>query len=150
MTVGRVALLVGVALLVLVANVAASVLYMVIYGYVIAPGHEPEYYNDHIQVAGPYCSIVAGIPLMFLAGWWVAGWWRRALGVRAAWTVWVAYTVIDLLIVLAVGLAASLSLRDGMLVVVSLATKLVAALFGARLRLARPAKPDAAADGGGV
>ena len=55
MTVGRVALLVGVALLVLVANVAASVLYMVIYGYVIDPGHEPKYYDDHIQVAGPYC-----------------------------------------------------------------------------------------------
>ena len=69
MTVSRVALLVGVAILVLVANVATSVLYMVVYGHVIDPGHEPQYYNDHIQVAAPYCSIVAGIPLMILAGW---------------------------------------------------------------------------------
>ena len=146
MTVGRVALLVGVAVLVLVANVAASILYMVVYGHVIDPGHDPQYYNDHIQVAGPYCSIVAGIPLMFLAGWWVAGWWRRALGVRAAWIVWLAYTVIDLAILLAAGM----SIGVGLLFVVSFATKLAAVHFGARLRIARPAEPDAAADGGGV
>ena len=133
MTVGRVALLVGVAILVLVANVAISVVYMVVYGHIIDPGHDPQYYNDHIQVAGPYCSIIAGIPLMFLAGWWVAGSWWRALGVRAAWIVWLAYTVIDLVILLAAGM----SLRVGLLFVVSFATKLAAAHFGARLRLAR-------------
>jgi hypothetical protein len=72
---------------------------------------------------------------MFLAGWWVTGWWRRALGVRAAWTVWLAYTVIDLAILLAAGM----SLRVGLLFVVSFATKLAAAHFGARLRLARHA-----------
>ena len=146
MTVGRVALLVSVALLVLVANVAASILYMVVFSYLIDPGHEPNYYNDHIQVAGPYCSIIAGIPLMFLAGWWVAGWWRRALGLRAAWIVWLAYTSIDL----AVLVVAGMSLGVGLLFVVSFATKLVAALCGAKVRLARPAEPDAAADGGGV
>lgn len=135
MTVGRVASLVGVAVLVLVANVAASILYIVVYGHVIDPGHDPHYYNDHIQVAGPYCSIVAGIPLMFLAGWWVSGWWRRALGVRAAWIVW---------------LAAGMSRAVAMLFAVSFATKLVAVYFGARLRIARPAGPSAAADGRGV
>ena len=56
MNVGRVALLVGVAVLVLVANVAASILYMVVYGHIIDPGHDPQYYNDHIQVAGPYAA----------------------------------------------------------------------------------------------
>ena len=137
MTLGRVALLVGVAVLVLVANVVASILYMVVYGYVIDPGHPDQYYHDHIQVAAPYCSIVAGIPLFFAAGWWVTGWWRRSLGMRLAWGVWVAYAVIDLAILLAAG--ASLSI--GVLVAVSLATKLVAELLGAKLRLARPAGP---------
>mgnify|MGYP000443690580 FL=1 len=47
---------------------------MVVYGHLIDPGHDEQYYRDHIQVAAPYCSIVAGIPLMFLAGWWVGGW----------------------------------------------------------------------------
>jgi hypothetical protein len=146
MNVARVALLVGVAVLVLVANVVASILYMVVYSYVIDPGHDPQYYNDHIQVAGPYCSIVAGIPLMFLAGWWVAGWWQRAHGVRPAWIVWLAYTMIDLAILLAVGM----SFRVGLLFVVSFATKLAAAYFGARRRIAGPAEPDAAAAGGVV
>jgi hypothetical protein len=146
MTVGRVALLVGVAVSVLVANVAASILYMVVYGYIIDPGHDPQYYDDHIQVAGPYCSIVAGIPLMFLAGWWVAGWWRRALGVRAAWIVWLAYAVIDLAILLAAGM----SLGVALLFVVSFATKLAAAHFGASRRLARPASaPQGEHDGSG-
>jgi hypothetical protein len=136
MTLGRVALLVGVAVLVLVVNVAASIGYMVLYGHVIDPGHDAKYYNDHIQIAGPYCSIVAGIPLMFATGWWVTGWWRRGLGMRPAWVGWGAYTVIDLLILLSVGM----SLAVGVLFVVSVATKLVAALFGAKLRLARPAE----------
>jgi len=139
MTFGRVALLAGVALLVLVANVAASIVYMVVYSYVIDPGHPPQYYDDHIQVAGPYCSIVAGMPLMFLAGWWVTGWWRRALGVRPAWIVWLAYAVIDLAILLAVGM----SIRVGLLFGVSAATKLAAAQFGARRRMARPAQAQA-------
>ncbi|MBM4188482.1 MAG: hypothetical protein FJ206_14360 [Gemmatimonadetes bacterium] len=143
MTLGRVALLVGVGVLVLVANVAVSVGYMVVYGHLIDPGHDAKYYDDHIQVAGPYCSIVAGIPLMFAAGWWVAGWWRRALGLRPAWVVWVAYTVIDLLILLAAGM----SLRVMVLFVVSFATKLAAALFGARRRLIGHAEPGAAAEG---
>ena len=146
MTAGRVALLVGVAFLVLVANVAASILYMVVYGYLIDPGHDQQYYNDHIQVAAPYCSIVAGIPLMFLAGWWVAGWWRRALGVRGAWIIWFAYAVIDLAILLAAGM----SIGVGLLFVVSFATKLAAGHYGATLRIARAAEPGAAADGGGV
>ena len=73
MTLGRLAWLVGVALLVLVVNVAVSILYMVVYSYLIDPGHEEQYYLNHIEVAAPYCSIVAGIPLMFLAG-------RRARG----------------------------------------------------------------------
>jgi hypothetical protein len=40
-----------VAILVLVANVAVSILYMIVYGHVIDPGHEPTYYDDHIQAA---------------------------------------------------------------------------------------------------
>ncbi len=140
---GRVALLLGIAILVLVANVAASALYMVVFSYVIDPGHDRQYYNDHIQVAGPYCSIVAGIPLMFLAGWWVARWWKRALGVRAAWIVWLAYTVIDL----AVLAMARMSARVALLFVVSFVTKLAAAHVGARLRLRHRAEPIPAADG---
>ena len=138
MTLSRIAALVGVALLVLVINVAASILYMIVFGHLIDPGHEPKYYHDHIQVAGPYCSIVAGIPIMFLAGWWVANWWHRSLGVRGAVSVWLAYTVIDLSILLLAGL----SLGVGALFIISFATKLAAVYWGASTRLKNRAEQN--------
>ncbi len=131
MTVGRSAQLAGVAVMVLVANVAASFLYMLIYSYVIDPGHDAAYYNAHIQVAAPYCSIVVGIPLMFLAGWWVTGWSRQA-GARPAWMVWLVYGVIDLGVLIAAGMTA----RVAVLFVVSFGTKLAAILYGAKRRMA--------------
>jgi hypothetical protein len=127
MTLGRVAVLVGIALSVMVVNVVISILYMVVYGYVIDPGHEEAYYQEHIKIAAPYCSIVAGIPLMFLAGWWVGGFWDAGLGVRSALIVWLAYAVIDLAIVAASGMTA----KAGVLVAVSLLTKLAAVYGGA-------------------
>ncbi len=131
MTLGRAFALIGVAILVLATNVAASVLYMVVYGNIIDPGHEAKYYQDHIQIVAPYSSIVAGIPIMFLAGWWVSGWWRRSLGIRGALFVWLAYTIIDISILLFAGL----SLRVGILFVLSFATKLAAGYWGASARL---------------
>ena len=127
MTLGRLAWLVGVALLVLVVNVAVSILYMVVYGHLIDPGHEEQYYRDHIQVAAPYCSIIAGIPLMFLAGWWAGSWWEREFAVKAALVVWLAYALIDLSVLVAAGLTT----RIAVLAAVSLLTKLAAAYFGA-------------------
>lgn len=130
----RIAWLVGIAVLVMVTNVIVSILYMVVYSYLIDPGHEKEYYDAHVQIAAPYCSIVAGIPLMFLTGWWVSGWWEGKFSVEAALVVWITYAVIDL----AVCVAAGLTPKIAILVAVSLATKLAAiyagALFGGRRR----------------
>ncbi|PYS99780.1 MAG: hypothetical protein DMF63_09760 [Acidobacteria bacterium] len=131
----RIAWLIGIALLVMVANIVASVLYMVVYSYLIDPGHDKEYYDAHIQIAAPYCSIVAGIPLMFLAGWWVGGWWKGEFAVKSALVIWFAYAVIDIAIVVAVGETS----RIGMVVVVSVVTKLVAVYLGARFAGSRGA-----------
>jgi hypothetical protein len=127
-TFSRITWLVGVAVLVLAVNVAISVLYMVVYGHVLDPGHDPEYYNAHIQVAAPYCSIVAGMPLMFLAGWRVGRWWDGKFAVRSALAIWLAYAVIDVAIIL---LAGGPSAALGVLLAVSFATKLAAVYFGA-------------------
>ena len=127
MTLGRVAWLVGVAVLVLVVNVTISILYMVVYGHLIDPGHDEQYYRDHIQVAAPYCSIVAGIPLMFLAGWWVGGWWEGAFAIKAGLTVWLAYALIDIAVLLAAGMTAKIAV----LFAISFVTKLAAVYFGA-------------------
>lgn len=127
MTLVRLASLFGVAVLVLVLNVAASVLYMVVYGHRINPGHPPEFYREHVKVAAPYCSIVVGIPLMFLAGFWVAGWWQGQAPLRAALVVWLVYAVIDLSILMAAGMTP----RIAVLFTASFLTKLGAAYLGA-------------------
>lgn len=151
MTFVRVASLVGVGLLVMVLNVVMSILYMVVYGHLINPGHAKEYYDEHIKVAAPYCSIVAGVPLMFWAGLWVAGWMGAAgagpLGVKAALVVWLAYAVIDLVIVLAAGMKECMKARIAVLVAISLLTKLAAAYAGALLAV-HNASQNTAADPG--
>jgi len=119
MTLGRVASLAGLALGVMAVNVAISILYMVVYGYAIDPGHEKAYYEAHVQIAAPYCSIVAGIPLMFLVGWWV-GMWPAIL-------VWLVYAFVDVAVLAVSGP----TLRIGALVAVSLITKLASAYLGA-------------------
>src|SRR5262245_37781812 len=95
MTLGRLAALVGIALLVMIANIAMSILYMVVYGHVIDPGHDKQYYQEHIKVAAPYCSIVAGVPLMFLTGLWVRSVWGNELAAQSALAVWLVYALID-------------------------------------------------------
>lgn len=127
MTLVRLASLVGVGMLVLILNIAASILYMVVYGYLINPGHPKQFYDEHIKVAAPYCSIVAGVPLMFLAGLWVAGWDGGQAGVKAALAVWLAYTAIDIAVLLTAGATVKLAVICS----VSLITKLAAVWAGA-------------------
>jgi hypothetical protein len=119
MTFGRVAALAGLALGVMAVNVALSILYMVVYSYAIDPGHEKAYYDAHVKIAAPYCSIVGSIPLMFLVGRWV--------GMRPALLVWLAYT----LVTLATLAASGPTLRSGAFVAVSVLTQLVSAYLGA-------------------
>jgi hypothetical protein len=123
MTLGRVAALTGLALCVMAVNVVISILYMVVYSHLIDPGHEKAYYEAHVQIAAPYCSIVAGIPLMFLVGWWV--------GMRPAMVVWLVYTFVDVAVLAASGP----TLRMSAVVAVSLLTKLVSAYLGALANL---------------
>lgn len=126
MNFGRFAWLAGVALLVMVTNIALSIVYMVVYSYLINPSHEKQFYEEHIKVAAPYCSIVAGIPLMFLAGWWVGRWWGNEFAITAALTVWLVYAVIDITVVVASGINTKIAI----LVAASFLTKLAAAYGG--------------------
>jgi hypothetical protein len=110
-----------------------TILYMVVYGHLIDPGHEQAYYDAHVRMAAPYCSIVAGIPLMFLAGWWVAG-WDVTLAVRSALVIWLTYAVIDVAASVAAGLTSVLTVRLGVLIAISILTKLAAGYSGAQVR----------------
>jgi hypothetical protein len=119
MTVARVAALAALALGVMAVNVAITILYMVVYSYVIDPGHDKAYYEAHVMRAAPYCSIVAGMPLMYVVGRW--------LGATPAIIVWTIYAAIDLVIFAFSGP----TLKMSALVALSLLTKLGAAYFGA-------------------
>ena len=133
----RVAWLVGIAVLVMVANILVSVLYMVVYSYLIAPGHDTQYYEAHIQTAAPYSSIVAGIPLMFLAGYWISSWWEGKFAVESALVVWLLYALIDFSALMAGGFTS----KAAILVAVSLITKLAAVYAGAVIGARRTVTP---------
>src|SRR5262245_43453299 len=103
MTTVRLLQIFGVAVLVMATNVLATVLYMVVYGHVINPGHPSDYYHEHAKQAAPFCSIIFGMPVMFAAAWWVAGWWKSDGGMNTALLVWLMYAIIDGAIITASG-----------------------------------------------
>ncbi|MEQ1605935.1 MAG: hypothetical protein ABL999_13810 [Pyrinomonadaceae bacterium] len=114
------------ALGVMVVNVLISVLYVVVYSYAIDPGHDAGYYQAHAEFAAPYCSIVAGIPLMFLAGRWIGGKFPKGNSVKAALFVWLVYFILDFAIIAAAGALAQIAV----LFIISFVTKLGAAFLG--------------------
>lgn len=114
------------ALGVMIVNVLISVLYVIIYSYVIDPGHDAEYYQAYAQVAAPYSSIVAGILLMFLAGRWIGGKFPQGNSVKAALLMWLVYFLIDLSIIVAAGALAQIAY----LFTISFVTKLGASFLG--------------------
>lgn len=117
------------AILAGVANVFLFFLFMVLYSYVIDPGHEEKYYQEAANRFGPYASIVGGIPVMFSAGVVL----RRFLGDRAlkvGIAAWAIYFALDLAIVLAAAADQFVSFLP--LIVVSFATKFAAIYLGSR------------------
>lgn len=123
------------ALGVMIVNIIISVLYVVVYSYLIDPGHDEAYYQAYAQVAAPYSSIIAGIPLMFLAGRWIGGKFPKGNSVKAALLMWLVYFLIDLSIIAAAGALKQIAL----LFVVSFSTKFVAAYLGGVLAQRRGA-----------
>ncbi len=116
------------ALGVMVVNVLISILYVVVYSFWVDPGHDQAYYEAHAQVAAPYSSIIAGIPLMFLAGRWIGGKFPKGNSVKAALLVWLVYFLIDFAVIAAAGALAQIAV----LFIISFTTKLVAAYLGGR------------------
>ncbi len=121
--------LVGATLLYLVTNVAVSYLVVAVYAYFVNPGQPEQHYLDWALFSAPYSSVIAGMPLMFLLGWWISRWRSVTKPAVAMWVVWVTYVALDLGIIT---LSGGMTQRLAMFVVVSLATKLIAGQLGAR------------------
>ena len=125
---------VAVAVAAMVLNVAAAFLWVFIYAMLIAPGQDEAAYQAYAMRAAPWCSVIAGIPILFVAGWLLARWhgggWRT--GICAA----VAYVVLDVLILVAADALFALPAIEAL----SYATKLGAAACGGALAARRLAK----------
>ncbi|HLL99788.1 MAG TPA: hypothetical protein VK400_01930 [Pyrinomonadaceae bacterium] len=128
MSAGRLAWIIGAAIFILIVNVCLSVAYMVFYSYLINPGHEEQFYQEHIKIAAPYCSIFFGIPLFYFVCRWIGGKWESDFAVKAALLVWLVYALIDL----SVFTAAGWTIQAAVFSVISLTTKLIAAYFGGK------------------
>lgn len=116
-------LIVPAALGIMIANVGVHILYMVIFSYLIDPGHDVAYYESHAQFSAPYSSIVFGIPLMFFGCRWLAKKFAPQFCVTAALLVWVVYFLIDLSVMVLAAALGGLVL----LFVISFVTKFAAA-----------------------
>ncbi len=92
--------------------IAMTILYMVLYSYLINPGHSKEFYEQHVQSAAPWLSITCGIPIFFVLGLWLATRARKypvpANNVAKSVTVsaicfWLVWSVLDSTFILASG-----------------------------------------------
>ena len=120
---------IGVALLLMVLNVAAAFGVMWVYGTFLDPGHEEAFYAAAAQRIAPWSSVFAGALLFFVVLWLLA--WRRAgrNGYLFAAVVAGMYAAIDVSVLLAAGALMSMSA----VVAASMLGKLGAALAGAWL-----------------
>ena len=117
----------------MVVNVAAAFGWVAIYSLAIAPGQSEAAYQAYAEQVAPWCSVIAGIPILFAAGWLRARWGDRgAAGWSMGMWVGVVYVLLDLTILLSVVGPAALTGVVGL----SIITKIAASAWGGRV--ARP------------
>ena len=126
MSIKRLVWIIGAAILILVVNVGLSVVYMVFYSYLIDPGHDEQFYQDHVKIAAPYCSIFFGIPLFYFVCRWIGAKWEKDFALKSAVGIWIVYALIDVTVLISSGLTLSVA----GLMSISLITKLISAYFG--------------------
>lgn len=126
MNIGQLFWIIAAAIFILVVNVGLSVVYMIFYSYLINPGHDEQFYQEHVKIAAPYCSIVFGIPLFYFVCRWIGGKWEKDFVIKSAISVWIVYALIDVTVLIAGGLTFWIA----GLMTVSLITKLISAYFG--------------------
>jgi hypothetical protein len=119
----------GVALLLMVLNVAAAFGVVAIYSIFILPGRDEAFYQAAAQTIAPWSSVFVGIVLFFAAGWFFAKRRPARNGILFALSFALIYIALDVAIIAAVGGLTQL----GLIVALSFASKLAAATGGARL-----------------
>ena len=123
----------AVALGVMIVNVAISFGVVWVYSAFFNPGQPFAHYQGFAETAAPISSVVAGIPLMLLAGMMLARGRPRRAALVAAGAAALVYIVLDLAVLLGAGAEGGIWFWAAL----SHASKLAAALAGAALA-ARP------------
>lgn len=124
------------ALAVMIANVAISFGVVWVYSTFLSPGQPLSHYQSFAETAAPIGSVVAGIPLMLLAGYLLGRGRQKSGALLAAAAAALVYIVLDVAILVGAHAGGSIWAWAAL----SHATKLAAALAGAAL-----ASPPAAA-----
>lgn len=129
------------ALAVMIANVAISFGIVWAYSTFISPGQALSYYQAFAETVAPIGSVVAGIPLMLLAGYFLGRGRLKRDALRVACAAALAYILLDLAILI----GAHASGQVWLWAALSQTTKLAAALAGAALAIRRRSSASAAA-----
>jgi hypothetical protein len=111
-----------------VVQVAAAFAWVAIYSYLVHPGEAPAYYQRYAEVASPWVSLLAGVPIFYLICRWI--------GSRAparAWPTAMAlfgfFVVLELALVFSAGVPSS---RIARFMAASFLLKFVACHLGGR------------------
>jgi len=113
-----------------VAVTLSAFVWVGIYSYLIHPGEEPSYYQNHARFASPLVSVVVGIPVWFFACRWVG----RKAGTHAGamcLSTWLIVPLIDI----PLSLLAQATAYNWTMVAISDSTKLLAAYLGGKAAL---------------
>lgn len=124
------------AIAVMVLNVAISFGVVWLYSSFSNPGQPASHYEAFAMRVAPISSVIAGIPLMFVAGFLIAKRRPGRRGVLVAAAAAVLYIIVDT----GVLLSANAGKGVWMWAAVSHATKLLSALAGAELGVIRSSR----------
>lgn len=128
----------AVAIGAMILNVAVSFGVVWIYSTFVDPGRAVADYQAFAMRAAPISSVIAGIPIMLLAGFLLAGRRLRRAAFQAAVAAALIYIAIDLAILVAANAPAAVWPWAAL----SHLTKLLSALAGAALRIRGRASRD--------
>lgn len=118
---------------VLVLNVAISVVVVWVYSTFIEPGRPVSHYEAFAIEAAPVSSLVAGLPLMILAGYLLSGGRTARAALSAAGAMALLYILVDAAILMAAGAGNDAGIGEAF----SYSSKLLSALAGAKLGASR-------------
>lgn len=127
------------AIAVIVLNVAISFAVIWLYSSFFNPGQSASHYEGFAIRVAPISSVIAGIPLMFVAGFLIAKGRPRRRGLLVAAATVLLYVLAD------IGVLLSADAKGGiwMWAALSHVTKLLSALAGAELGMIRSTRAEA-------